>query len=71
MKNTGMTTQDWINVALSGKPVWNIGQIDKPTARALDKMVQQGVLEKDRAHWMHISPLKTVWHLPGNNNFLF
>ncbi len=59
-----MTTVDWIDRALAGESVWNLGQINKATTRMLGKLAKQGVLVKSRAHWQFISPLKTVWHLP-------
>lgn len=65
MGKTGMSTQNWIDSALAGNPVWSIGQIDKETARALDNLVKAGALMKSRASWMNISQLKTVWHLPN------
>lgn len=58
------TTQEWIDGALAGDPVWSIGQITPVTARALDKLVKAGKLAKSRHSWCGISALKTVWHLP-------
>ena len=55
----------WIDWALDGKPVWNLGQIDTKTERGLNKLVKQGKLLKARAPWCFMSPLKTVWFLPG------
>lgn len=60
------TTAEWIEIALTGDDgVWQIGQIDKPTERALNKMVRQGKLCKARGRWMGISNPKTIWHRPG------
>lgn len=58
------TTQEWIDGAMAGEPVWNIGQISPSTARSLDKLVKIGKLAKSRHSFCGISPLKTVWHLP-------
>ena len=54
----------WVARALGNDPVWNIGQLDAATVRALDKQVKAGRLLKDRVSWMGISPLKTVWFHP-------
>jgi hypothetical protein len=41
------STEYWLNEAMtSAHGVWNIGQIDKATARALDKLVKAGKLVK-------------------------
>lgn len=65
-----MSTQRIIDEALSGEVVVNIGQVDKPTARALDKMVRAGTLRKWRGKWFPVSgaswglgPDKTCWGL--------
>ena len=63
--NHAATPGPWIARALSGVgSVWNIGQLDKPTERALDKLVRKGRLIKSRARWCNISPLKSVWYAP-------
>lgn len=54
-----MTTADWIKAAMS-QPVFNIGQIDKTTARELDKLVKAGKLTKGKALWAGLC-MKTVW----------
>lgn len=60
------TQAEWIEIAKTGADgVWQIGQIDKATARALDKLVRQGVLVKCRGRFCGISPLKTIWCAPG------
>ena len=62
-----MTTEiqnPFVERALSGSPVWSIGQIDKETKRQLDKLVKIGALLKGRGHWQGISSAKTVWFLP-------
>ena len=56
--------QDWIARALAGHAVWNLGQLDKATVRALDALVRRGVLAKSRLSWCNISAPKAVWHLP-------
>lgn len=63
-------TQWIIDEALSGEVVCNIGQVDKPTARALDKMWRAGTLLKWRGKWYPIAgaswglgPDKTCWGL--------
>lgn len=60
-----MTTAEWVAVALSGVPVWNIGQIDKATARELDRLARRGVLVRGKYSFCNISRPKTVWSLPG------
>lgn len=59
------STAEWIETALSGESVWDIGQITGETARALNNLVKQGRLEKSRLRWCGISAPKTVWHLPS------
>ena len=54
----------WIAAALGGSEVWNIGQLDRDTIRALDRFVKSGRLVKSRRSWANISAPKTVWHLP-------
>lgn len=63
-------TQWIIDKALDGEVVVNIGQVDKPTTRALDKMVRTGTLLKWRGYWFPVAgadfgigPLKTCWGL--------
>lgn len=58
-------TQAWIDRACAGEAVWDIGQIDAQTARALDKLVRRGLLLKLRGSFMGMSPLKTIWAMPG------
>lgn len=65
MEKQMVSTQEWIETALGGESVWNIGQIDDATARALNKLVKQGRLAKSRLSWCGISALRTVWHLPN------
>lgn len=63
-------TQWIVDKALNGEVVVNIGQVDKPTARALDKMVRTGELLKWRGKWYPVAgaswglgPDKTCWGL--------
>lgn len=63
-------TQWIIDKALAGEVICNIGQVDKPTARALDKMWRAGTLLKWRGFWYPVAgasygigPLKTCWGL--------
>ena len=63
--------QDWIvPAALAGDVIVNIGQIDKPTARQLDRLVRAGTLIKWRGKWFPVAgapwglgPDKTCWGL--------
>lgn len=55
----------WVERALSGHPVWNIGQLSKADVLALDRKVRAGLLVKRRAYWCGLA-LKTVWHLPDD-----
>lgn len=64
------TAAEWIEIARKGEVIVNIGQIDKPTARALDKLVRAGELLKWRGKWypvagasFGIGPDKTCWGL--------
>jgi hypothetical protein len=57
-------TTDWTARALTGDPVWNIGQIDRATVRALDKLAKAGLLVKDRGLWAGLVE-KTVWARSG------
>lgn len=54
--------ETWINHLMAGNPVWNIGQLDKATVRALDVLVRRGVATKGRVAWC-FGPMKTVWNL--------
>lgn len=64
--------QEIINEALAGTVICNIGQVDKETQRALDKLVRAGTLAKWRGYWYPtpganwgIGPLKSCWGLPA------
>lgn len=64
------TTAEWIEIARKGDVIVNIGQIDKVTARALDKLVRKGELLKWRGKWYPVAgapwglgPDKTCWGL--------
>lgn len=64
------TTDEWIAIARTGEVVVNIGQIDKSTARALNKLVATGELLKWRGKWFPVAgaafgigPDKTCWGL--------
>lgn len=55
---------------IAGDVIVNIGQVDEPTKRFLDKMVRQGVAVKWRGKWYPtagaswgIGPDKTCWGL--------
>jgi hypothetical protein len=60
------TTEQWIEFALGGELVVDIGQIDKTTQRALNKLVREGKLARCRGFWcsLLIGPLKTIWCAP-------
>lgn len=53
------TTAQWIEQALTGE-VCNIGQIDRQTDAALNRLARAGRLTKERGLWAGLS-LKTVW----------
>lgn len=61
-----MTADQWCERALAGEPVWNIGQLGKPTIAALDRLVRQGKLRRTRAYWCQLRE-KTVWCLPDQS----
>ena len=60
------TTAEWVDTALSGNLVVDIGQIDKATAAALNKLVREGKLARCRGYWSNllIGPAKTIWCAP-------
>ena len=58
-----MTTQDWVNKALEDR-VWDIGQLDANTKKALNNLVAAGHLVKYRDRFCGISHPKTVWSKP-------
>lgn len=63
--------QDWIvPAALAGDVIVDIGQVEKPTRRELDKLARLGVLLKWRGKWFPVAgaafglgPDKTCWGL--------
>ena len=57
-----MATYDWLNRALDGDPVWNLGQLSEDDIRVLNQAVRAGKLLKDRVSWRAMSPIKTVWY---------
>lgn len=61
-----MATYEWLNRALDGDPVWDLGQLSTDDRAALNQAVRAGKLLKSRAHWLFISPLKTVWYRADN-----
>lgn len=63
-------TQWIIDEALAGDVICNIGQVDEPTKRALDKLVRVGTLLKWRGYWYPVAgacygigPPKSCWGL--------
>lgn len=59
-------TYEWLDRALNGDPVWDLGQLSKLDQGVLDQAVHAGQLLKARARWQFISPLKTVWYRADN-----
>lgn len=66
-----MLTNRFIEEALAGEVVVNIGQVTDKEKRELDKLVKLGVLAKWRGHWhplpganFGLGPPKTCWGLP-------
>lgn len=62
---------DFVEAALKGSVIVNIGQIDAATRRALDRQVKAGRLCRWRGFWhpvpgasWGIGPLKTCWGIP-------
>lgn len=62
---------DFVEAALKGSVVVDIGQIDAATRRALDREVKAKRLERWRGHWFPhagaswgLGPLKTCWAIP-------
>lgn len=51
----------FIELALSGTPVWNIGQLTPATKRKLDALVKAGKLIKNQDYWMGLGHLRPVW----------
>lgn len=71
------TKQEIIHQAACGEVICEVGQINKETARALDKLVKGGHLKKWRGRWYPIAgcqfgigPLKTCWALPSTKEFI-
>lgn len=67
---SGEPTPWIIAEAMSGEVVVNIGQVNKPTARALDNLVKAGTLLKWRGKWYPVAgaawglgPDKMCWGL--------
>lgn len=60
-----MTTQDWCNRALDGNVVTNIGQLDRATVRALDKLAKAGKLTCWKEPWLGcIGRPRKHWRAP-------
>lgn len=51
---------EFVNRALRGELVWNIGQLNRSTIAALNHLVGRGDLVKTRADWQSLCT-KTVW----------
>ncbi len=61
--NTKTSAADWWVYHLrQGNPVWDIGQLDKPTVSALDRLARAGEASKSREWWNGLR-LKAVWRL--------
>jgi hypothetical protein len=60
-----MTLEAALQQLAEGRPVINIGQIDKPTQRTLDRMARRGEIGKVRGYWPHVwsgcGPKKTCY----------
>lgn len=63
---SNLTDFDWSAHALAGHAV-QLGQIDKPSVIALNRLVREGKLARCRGYWSGhcIGPLKTIWAAPG------
>ena len=66
-----LSKEEWIERVLSGEAVWNIGQIDDETARALNRLVKQGRAIKARGSFCGISQPKTIWCLPSTRHAVY
>ena len=52
----------WLDRALGGTPVWNLGQLSQADVGVLNQAVRAGYLVKERAHWRGMSNTKkAVW----------
>lgn len=56
------TPAEWVSRLRQEGEVWNIGQLDKPTMKALDQIVRNGEAAKTKELWCYLLP-KTVWRL--------
>ena len=64
--SAGTGTYAWLNRALDGTPVWDMGQLGKLDRRVLDQAARAGKLKKARVRWMFIAnaPKRAVWYRP-------
>ena len=67
--------RDFVQAALDGEIVCNIGQVDTAAKRELDRLAKIGTLTKWRGHWYPdprwpegLGPLKSCWALPEARN---
>ena len=60
-----MTIETALRELAEGRPVINIGQLDKPTQRMLDRMAKRGEIGKCRGYWPYVlygyGPKKTCY----------
>lgn len=52
-----MTTQNWLENIENGGCVFNIGQLDKPTLKELNRLARKGAIAKIKTLW--------PWHTMG------
>ena len=59
-----MTHEDfnWLNHALDGNSVMQLGQVPDAYVKVLNQAVRAGKLKKGKGRFMGISPLKTIWY---------
>jgi len=63
---TANNVVNWLDVALSGTPVVNIGQLSKSDVQSLNQAAKRGALVKGKGFWWAtLGPLKTWWYLEG------
>jgi len=57
-----MATYEWLNRALDGTPVWDLGQLCADDRMVLNRAVRAGKLCKGRGRFCGIPRLKTIWY---------
>lgn len=59
---------EWLDRALAGTPVWDMGQLGDGVLRALNRAVRAGKISKARTKWMFLArgATRSVWFREDN-----